>query len=699
MSDVLTVVCSFSIDNVASAWRKVHCRGKNDLVSTIGVGFRRFTAFILPGGGFVLHSLAMGQTTARRWVIGGLIILSIAVFGAGIDWGLPSHRIDPILFGSGENSATKSLNSYRLSGAGIDQLAGDWDENGNVAADVAVHPIADRSRPVTLIENLQGATAEQLAAGGDGKMAGLVAAAEAADRTVAEVGQSGGDDKAEDAARDKALKAQRAVAKYLAAYNQKHFPGLADSAKRDDVSRARILRRYRLYSYQPDEMITFRALAIMHAEQMKFDPGLYQYGGLWIYPVGAILKAASLVNYVTLSGDRAYYLDSPDVFGRFYILARAYSAAWGVVAMLAVFALMRRATGRLLLPAAAAICFVCMPVVVDLAHEAKPHLAGTAILLLAVLAGGKYVQTGRWKWIVWTAVACGAAAGMVLSGVVGLAILPVMSLARRDRAARFAAVCIAGILIAAGVYFATNPYVAIHLAGDRQMLESNFANTRAMYTTGPLGASVDNAALLVAAGMTLPLSIVGACATIALLFAKRSDHGTGWILAIVAAIVFAQFGLYAWNKTGEYARFALFADVALMLAAFLAADRFIRPTAGRVVFAVLLLGFTCAHSFAYERGFVRDSLPNDSRMRAAAAIDAGLTGGPQTSVLYIASEPAPYCLPPVNLFRWRVVLLPGDGQTPAGSDAGTTVRVSNPVKVFDPMATPISWADKTFDVK
>jgi hypothetical protein len=628
----------------------------------------------------------MDESTARKWVVGGLFVLSVGIFGVGINWGLPSHQIDPILFGSGAESETNTLKAYQLTGAGIDKLAGDWDETGNVAADVAIHPIGDRSGPVMLVENRHGATVDELIKQGDQHLAKLVAAADAADRQFADVQSS--DDKAKrDAASDRLHKAQRAVNTYLAEYNQTHFPGLADAVKKDAVSRARILRRYRLYSYQPDEMITFRALAMMRPGEMNFDPKLYQYGGLWIYPVGAILKAASLVNYVTLSGDRAYYLDSPDVFGRFYILARAYSAAWGIVGMMAVFAIMRRAAGGLLLPAAAAICFVCMPVVVDLAHEAKPHLAGTAILLLAVLAAVKYVETGRWNWIVWSAVACGAAAGMVLSGIVGLVILPLMLILRRDRPGRFAFVCVVGVLIAAGVYFAANPYVAIHLAGNRELLESNFANTKAMYPAGP---DLINAARLVAIGMSWPLAITG---VIAMLFVRRNE---GWLLGMLAVVVLVQFMLYASNKPGEYGRFALFADVALMLAAFLATARLVRPVAARAVVAVLLVGCACIYSFAYERGFWRDSLADDSRIQAAAAIDGRLTDSHESANLYLLNEPAPYCLPAVNLFRWHIVLLPRDEQT--APDAGTLVRVVNPVNVLDPSATPISWADKGFEV-
>src|SRR5208282_6076866 len=46
---------------------------------------------------------------------------------------------------------------------------------------------------------------------------------------------------------------------------------------------------------QPDEMITFRSLSQMKPGSGDFDPRLYQYGGLWIYGVGALIEAGKAV--------------------------------------------------------------------------------------------------------------------------------------------------------------------------------------------------------------------------------------------------------------------------------------------------------------------------------------------------------------------------------------------------------------------
>ncbi len=685
----MTFCTEFRLVQVCNALNKMRLRSGGKVVK----GRKLVKKAILP------KLAGMLEKSRRRLVAGALVVLAIAVFGAGINWGLPSHTIDSILFGAGPGSAVTALNSYNLTGVGINRLVGNWDDAGNLPADVAAHPIGDRSKPVTLLENPHHATEEEIIQQGDRELARLSAVADAADRKYGELRVTS-DEKAADKAKEESLAAQQKVNQYVEDFNRKNFGDLTEAIHDDQVSRARILSRFRLYSYQPDEMISFRALAKMHPGNLEFDPKLYQYGGLWIYPLGAIVKAASLVGYVTVSPDPTLYLDSPEMFGRFYVLGRAYSAAWGLVAVLAVFGIVRRVTGGLVLPFLAGVCFMCMPVVLDLAHEAKPHLAGTALMLLAVLSASKYVETGKGKWIVWTAIACGACAGMVLSGVVALAILPVMALVRRDGVGRFLSVCGGGVLIAAAVYFATNPYVAVHLVGDRSILQANLANTRAMYSVGDAGSNTGNAFRLLLAGASVPVAAFGALWLLGALFSKRELplRGMGWLLVVPAVVVLIQFDLFAGNKPGEYARFALFADTALLMAAFIGIGRIFRSVPLQAVAGIVVVGFTILHSAAYERGFVDDSLSDDSRLREAAAIDGRLADAGPSPVLYIMSEPAPYCLPPVNLFRWRVILLPPDGEIPAGFPAGVLVKPRQEFEVMDPSATPISWANMGFDM-
>ena len=234
-----------------------------------------------------------------------------------------------------------------------------------------------------------------------------------------------------------------------------------------DEQRAEIIRRYRLYTYNPDEMVTMMALASMSPGSGDLDPGLYQYGGLWIYPVGVLLKLASTCGLITLQSDPVYYLDHPEAFGRFYVVARLYVVGWALVGVWAVFWIARRLTkGCVGAGSAAAACYIAMPAVVNMAHEAKPHLPGVVLMLLAVMAAMRYVETGRRGWWIVAAGLCGAALGMVLAAWPVLVILPVMMWlgkgAGRERAVRL----VVGGLVAVAVYVFTNPYVLINLLVD-----------------------------------------------------------------------------------------------------------------------------------------------------------------------------------------------------------------------------------------
>lgn len=637
-----------------------------------------------------------------------LLLLAAVIFGLGIDWGLPSTAHDSYFFGSASRNSGDSTLSYLLSGAGIDHLAGEWEDDPNRAADVAAHPITPSDRPVILIANDRGLSVRQILDRGDQTLAKLVNDEKSAWSAVAKLSADPNrNSDALESADDLYNQCHLRVQQYVDQYNNRSDPGLAESIRRDSVNRARILRRYRLYSDQPDEMITFRALAQIHPAQRQFDPRLYQYGGLWIYPVGGLLRLGSLMNLLTLTGDRSHYLDNPADFGRFYVVARAYSAAWGLVALAAVFALMRRMSGGLVLPAIAGLCFICMPVVIDLAHEAKPHLAGVALLLVATLSASNYVRTGKGKWIFWTACACGAAAGMVLWAAVGLALIPLMLSSLWRRPGRLLGAMALMVVIAAVVYFLSNPYVGLHLlhADHRALLKSNLANTGAMYHATPLSGEA-NAFRLIVAGTSLPLAIAGLCGVAILMLVRptSSDEAAvdskakyvGWFVGGLALLIWVQFAAFAAGKPGEYGRFAAFVDIALMLAAVAGIGRVISAPALRAAAGAILVAATVTYSLAYERGFFADATSRNTRSVAAVTL-AQLSGREEHPTLWVLSEPAPYCLPAVDLFRWKIVFLPPAVSLPSGA-RGILVKPDDAVDILNPSATPISWADKRFDI-
>lgn len=436
-----------------------------------------------------------------------------------------------------------------------------------------------------------------------------------------------------------------------------------------DAQRAEIIRRYRLFTHQPDEMVTMMALAEMRPGQGDLDPRLYQYGGLWIYPVGVLLKAASQLGAITVTSNLAHYLDHPEAFGRFYIVARLYVAAWGLIGVWAVFSIVRRLTdGCITASSTAALCFVFMPVVVNMSHEAKPHLPGAVLTLLAVWMAMQYVRTAGRHWFRWSIMLSGAAVGMVLAAWPAMLVPPVATLLIRQswrRRLRDAALAVAGMLV---VYFATNPYVLIHLFDNRELLRSNLGNTRAMFTLSLSLAAFANAARLIVEGASWLPALLGVIAAVGLVSAaavrgRRPTQparwpASGWLIAIPAGVVGVHFVAFAAGQPGEYGRFAILADVGLMIAAIVGGRRLLRVMRWPALPLLVLPVAAAVPGTVYLSAFRQDA--GDHTTRAAVAEALAPLPGRGARTLGVFAEPAPYALPPVNLFAWRLVLLPKD---------------------------------------
>lgn len=473
-----------------------------------------------------------------------------------------------------------------------------------------------------------------------------------------------------------------------------------------DAQRAEIVRRYRLYTYHPDEMVTMMALASMHPGEGDFDPKLYQYGGLWIYPVGALLRLASAVGAIELTSDLAYYLDNPEAFGRFYVVARLYVVGWAIVGVWVVFALTRRlSSGSVAAATMAAVFYIMMPVVVTLSHEAKPHLPGAVLMLMTVLAAIRYVDTGKTQWWIAVGCLCGASVGMVLAALPVFAVLPVMVLLRHQTWRQRVNVMLAGGVIGGVVYSLTNPYVPINLFVNRELLQSNLGNTAAMFEVARFGEAIQNAAGLVAEGTGILVASAGVVSFIIWLVGLRRSRASiiGWLLAVPALLILLQFTAVATGQPGPYGRFAVLPDIALAAVAATHIGR-IKGPAGWVLWlicAAATLPYTCA----YLTGFSGDTSLHTSRIQAAEQLQNLRAEGVRTMATF--AEPAPYIMPPVDLFNDRLMLVPErpsietdvvvilfDDDRSRLLDSYSYRRVGP--RLYRGWARSISWASKRF---
>ncbi len=417
----------------------------------------------------------------------------------------------------------------------------------------------------------------------------------------------------------------------------------------DGPARAEILRRYRLYSRQPDEMIVFRALQRMRPREFDFDPRLYQYGGAYLYLVAATLAVGHTFGLTPLSGDVSNYLAQPELFGRFYVAARLLSLFFGGLTLVAVYRLAAQAAGRRA-GYVAAVLLAGTGVFLTAITEAKPHLPAACMLLWATLSAIRYRRTARLRDLARTAVQAGFAFGLVLTGILGALLLPAATCGRRHWATRAA---LAGALLI-GVYVLTNPYVPYNWLTGRAALTSNLDNSLAMYR-GQIARAGDGLVRVVhllveSAGWVVPAAgLVGGA------LALRRYPGPTLVGGACAVATLVMAALLGADKPAEYARFLILPVAVLAIGTAVLLGGWLRRRRALGFLAAFLVLTTLPYP-VYARSLRRDAGEvRESRRLAAEFLVAHMRADDAVGVL---QEPAPYSVPPLDFNRRRVFLLP-----------------------------------------
>lgn len=434
-------------------------------------------------------------------------------------------------------------------------------------------------------------------------------------------------------------------------------PAASPRLNETDAQRAQIILRYRLYSHQPDEMLTFRALATMLPGSLKFDPRMYHYGGLWIYPVGGLIKTADFADFITVSHNLELYLDKPELFTPFYLVARLYTVFWVGVGAVAAFALARvMGVGRVWAVLTAAL-WCATPAVIAFGHEAKPHLPALSLSLWCVTAAA----AGRWKT---SAVVAGLAAAMLPSAAVVM-LVPVTSVALS--AARWRVVLV--VAITACVYVLFNPYVLLNLPTAL----SNSANVASAYgVASPVAVIVAGAWKLAEATSRLTL-IAGLCAIAVIVYWRRHEQmrRLAGLLAltapatVTAAVVAAIFTAHSPPDT---ARFFLLPSAVVVLMLMLTAATLMPQWWKSGLLLVLVAVPQLMHSGAYLRAFIADTHPTaNTRAVTAEQINRAIREQ-QVKTVIVPNDLAPYAVPPINLWD-AMVLVKSPGTAPTPHDA------------------------------
>ncbi|HVC09007.1 MAG TPA: hypothetical protein VNH15_03605 [Elusimicrobiota bacterium] len=407
-------------------------------------------------------------------------------------------------------------------------------------------------------------------------------------------------------------------------------------------------RSFLLQSLDPDEKKAFIILAQMRPWKLKFEPLYIQYGGAFVYPLGAALAAAAAAHAAVLTGDVAHYLQHPADMGRLYLIGRLYVLVFALGLMAALFFIGREISGAWTGFWAAAL-FALTPLSVGNTHLVKPHAVGAFWALACAFFLVRACARGKLADYTWGGVCAGLAAGACLTlGVCGFWPFAAWLTRRFEGKSKKnewrRAAGAAGM--AAAVCAAFNPYLVFSFRDFWWEMEIYPRGAAAAQGLG-LGREVLNFWGGAAQSLGIVLAALAALG-LAVGALRRGPRRFLSLAAIFSAAVI-------WIKLGNWNEFRLYYPMAAV-GVLLAVD-FILALPRWVAAACLCLALldTGARGGAQLANIVRGGTRRATRIEAADWIQAHV---PEKSALGLLRYPEPAHTPPLRFNRYRLVVLP-----------------------------------------
>ncbi len=97
------------------------------------------------------------------------------------------------------------------------------------------------------------------------------------------------------------------------------------------------LRSALLQDRFPDEQKTFYAISRIKPNQFKFDPGVYQYGGIYFYSCGLAIKFCEILGICKITSDTSFYMLNPRHASMLYTSAKTAGAIAAAVFCVILF--------------------------------------------------------------------------------------------------------------------------------------------------------------------------------------------------------------------------------------------------------------------------------------------------------------------------------------------------------------------------
>ena len=402
--------------------------------------------------------------------------------------------------------------------------------------------------------------------------------------------------------------------------------------------------RFKLYSVESDEVLNIISLARMKPESFRFDPGFYQYGGAYLYPLGAWYYGLSKLGVLSV-GSLAEMAAHADRMDKIY----SYGRLFGLIGFVMSGAIFYVIASRLVSVGSACLLlgiYLAAPISVMFSQILKPHWYALVWVNLAILMVLRAFQCRRFGW--GASALTGAALGLAVGSAQTFAPFSALIWVALVLAARRGILgwphLIAVPLVAFVVFAMTNPYVFLNwdvFVAERNLAAATWFGLKlhpkyiGHFVTGSLMPGLGIAMTLLLLGLSLWRLVVGAALERAAVFG---------LIVIVLFVGYLNAELSHWHINLRYAPY-------LVSVAILFVGASLGPRRG--LWLGICLALTVLQSVPMWLAYRDENDPaRSTRLRAADWIEANVPAGAGVSVG--TGQPAPYEVPPFDLSRYRI---------------------------------------------
>ena len=407
------------------------------------------------------------------------------------------------------------------------------------------------------------------------------------------------------------------------------------------------VRPYMIRTYHTDEQMTIASLSRMKPGQFDLDPRIYQYGGLYIYGMGAYFYALKSAGILKLSGNPAFYYANPDEIGKFFVAGRALNTVFMLLIIIAVYLLANRFYGPRTAALSALFTSVC-PAFIFQTHIMKPYIGGTLFVIMSLYFAMKAFETEKIRHLMYGGLSAGLAAAMMpVYGIILCA--PIISFFMLKK--KTVPHIVYPLIMFAFTFLLVNPYWLINFKDVLAELtaSSRFYATSSSGIMSLLGFMYDQGKI----SMTEVLFIL---AFIGSVYTMLKRERISFIPVFTGSIFFIFFTLLLRNNgiSPHNTRFLLPAAAIFIIIAASSLEKLLRKNIAAIaVISLLALFLEFRASYVIASNFNIDSTAMSTRILAGNWVNANVKKG---SYVGIVEMPEPSHVPPFVFSNYKIVV-------------------------------------------